>query len=60
VVWESNGKLKNKVRVNGRTEVHNEGVYYLEWREGRLREAVRDRGEVRERARLKALLVLQI
>jgi hypothetical protein len=57
VVWESNGKLKDKVRVNGRAEVHNEGVYYLEWREGRqrLREAVRDRGEVRERARLKAL-----
>src|SRR5579859_290352 len=57
VVLEPNGKLKDKVRVNGRVEVHSEGVYFIEWRENgkRLREAVRDRSEVRERARLKKL-----
>jgi hypothetical protein len=57
VVRESNGRLRDRVRVNGRTEVHSEGVYYLEWREAgrRLREAVPNHAEVLERARLKSL-----
>ena len=33
VVLESNGKLKDKVRVEGRIEEHTEGAYYIEWRE---------------------------
>jgi hypothetical protein len=33
VVPESNGRLKDKVRVNGTVEVHTEGAYYIEWRE---------------------------
>lgn len=58
-VLETNGKLKDKVRVNGRVEVHPEGVYYLEWRHNgqRLREAIRDRAEVLERAYSRALKV---
>jgi hypothetical protein len=28
VVRETNGRLPDRVRVNGRTEVHSEGVYY--------------------------------
>jgi integrase/recombinase XerD len=57
VVRESNGRLRDRVRVNGRTEVHSEGVYYLEWREDgrRLREAIPNHAEVLERARLKSL-----
>jgi hypothetical protein len=57
VVREANGRLRDRVRVNGRTEVHSEGVYYLEWREDsrRLREAIRNHAEVLERARLKSL-----
>ncbi len=57
IVRESNGRLKNRVRVRGRIEVHNEGVYYIEWREAgrRRREAVPNRVEVLERARLKSL-----
>jgi transposase len=57
VVRESNGCLRDRVRVNGRTEVHSEGVYYLEWREDgrRLREAIPNHAEVLERARLKSL-----
>ena len=57
VVREANGRLRDRVRVNGRTEVHSEGVYYLEWREAgrRLREAVPNHAEVLERARLKSL-----
>ena len=31
VVAESNGRLKDKVRVNGQVEVHSEGSYYIEW-----------------------------
>src|SRR5260370_20825911 len=56
-VVEPNGKLKDKVKVNGHVEVHAEGVYYLEWRDNgqRVRESVRDRAEVLRRARLKAL-----
>jgi integrase/recombinase XerD len=57
VVVEPSGKLKDRVQVNGRTEVHNEGVYYIEWRENsrRLRQSVPNRNHVLERARLKAL-----
>ena len=33
VVPESNGRLKDKVRVKGTVEVHTEGAYYIEWRE---------------------------
>jgi integrase/recombinase XerD len=29
-----NGRLKDKVRINGAIEVHPEGSYYIEWREG--------------------------
>jgi len=32
-IVEPGGKLKDRVQVNGRAEVHNEGVYYIEWRE---------------------------
>ncbi len=33
VVYEANGRLKDKVCVSGRVEVHSEGTYYIEWRE---------------------------
>jgi hypothetical protein len=48
-VVESNGKLKDKVRIKGAVEVHPEGTYYLEWREGksRSREPVPDKADVR-------------
>ena len=57
IVRESNGRLKDRVRVRGRIEVHSEGVYYIEWREAgrRRREAIPNRAEVLERARLKSL-----
>lgn len=57
VVVEPSGKLKDRVQVNGRAELHNEGVYYIEWREDgqRLRQSVPNRNHVLERARLKAL-----
>lgn len=57
VVVEPSGKLKDRVQVNGRAEVHNEGVYYIEWREDgqRLRQSVPNRNHVLEQARLKAL-----
>ena len=56
-VIESNGKLKDKIRVRGAIEVHSEGAYYLEWREGkrRVREPVAERTEVLDRARRKRL-----
>jgi hypothetical protein len=56
-VRESNGRLRDRVRVNGRIEVHSEGVYYIEWREDgrRLREAIPNHAEVLERVRLKSL-----
>ncbi len=49
-VVETDGRLKERVRVNGRTEVHSEGVYYIEWREGgqRLRQSVPNRNHVLE------------
>jgi len=34
IVKEPNGRLKDRVRVNRQTEIHHEGVYYIEWREG--------------------------
>ena len=33
VVPEANGRLKDKVRINGQIETHPEGAYYIEWRE---------------------------
>ncbi len=33
VVAEPNGRLKDKVRINGAVETHTEGAYYIEWRE---------------------------
>ncbi|HEY3453201.1 MAG TPA: tyrosine-type recombinase/integrase [Bryobacteraceae bacterium] len=56
-VIESNGKLKDKIRVRGAIEVHPEGAYYLEWREDkkRIREPVAERTEVLDRARRKRL-----
>lgn len=33
VVAEPNGRLKDKVRINGIVETHTEGAYYIEWRE---------------------------
>ena len=33
VVAEPNGRLKDKVRIDGSVEVHTEGSYYIEWRE---------------------------
>jgi len=56
IVLEANGRLKDKVRVDGRTEIHREGVYYIEWREaGHRRREASHRSQVLERARLKAL-----
>jgi hypothetical protein len=58
VLWcEANGRLRDKVRVNGHIETHDEGVYYIEWREDgqRRRKAIPNHAEVLYRARLKAL-----
>ena len=56
-VREANGRLRDRVRVGGRIEVHTEGVYYLEWCEDgrRLRTAIPNAAQVLERARLKSL-----
>jgi integrase/recombinase XerD len=55
-VVEPNGKLRHKVRVRGEVEVHPEGYYYIEWwQDGRKREQIKDRAEVLDRARRKAL-----
>ncbi|HEY4047549.1 MAG TPA: site-specific integrase, partial [Acidobacteriaceae bacterium] len=56
-VVESNGKLKDKVRIKGIVEVHPEGQYFIEWWEAgkRRREQIVDRLEVLERARRKSL-----
>src|SRR5215469_16006293 len=56
-IVEPGGNLKDRVQVSGRAEVHNEGVYYIEWREDgqRIRQSVPNRHHVLERARLKAL-----
>jgi integrase len=55
-VVEPNGKLRDKVRVHGKVELHPEGYYYIEWwQDGRKREQVKDRAEVVDRARRKAI-----
>src|SRR6267143_3487978 len=55
-VVEPNGKLRDKVRVRGKVELHPEGYYYIEWwQDGRKREQTKDRAEVVDRARRKAL-----
>jgi len=55
-VVESNGKLRDKVRVRGKVEFHHEGYYYIEWwQDGRKREQIKDRAEVVDRARRKAI-----
>jgi integrase/recombinase XerD len=59
VVSEPNGRLKDKVSINGKVEVHPEGNYYIEWRIGgrrghRYRSAV-DRDEAIDAARSKAV-----
>jgi hypothetical protein len=57
-VVEPNGKLKDRVRVNGKIETHPEGIYFLEWRDEqkrRRRILVPDRIEVINRARIKSL-----
>jgi hypothetical protein len=57
VVHEANGRLRDRVRVNGDIQIHPEGVYYIEWRKDgrRLREAIPNPAAVLERARLKSL-----
>src|SRR5260370_5238391 len=55
-VGEPNGKLRDKVRVRGKVELHPEGYYYIEWwQDGRKREQIKDRAEVVDRARRKAI-----
>jgi hypothetical protein len=52
----SNGKLRDKVRVHGEVESHPEGYYYIEWwQDGRKREQIKNRAEVVDRARRKAI-----
>jgi integrase len=57
VVIEPGGRLKDRVRINGHTAIHLEGVYYIEWRENgqRRRQAIPNRNEVLGFARRKAL-----
>ncbi len=55
-VVELNGKLRDKVRVHGKMESHPEGYYYIEWwQDGRKREQIKNRAEVVDRARRKAI-----
>ena len=55
-VVEHNGKLRDKVRVRGKIELHPEGYYYIEWwQHGRKRQQIKDRAEVVDRARRKAI-----
>ncbi|MGO9495085.1 MAG: tyrosine-type recombinase/integrase [Terracidiphilus sp.] len=59
VVPESNGRLKDRVRIDGQVEVHPEGTYFIEWRVGgrrgrRYRTAVA-RDEAIDAARRKAV-----
>jgi integrase/recombinase XerD len=59
VIPEANGRLKDRVRINGQIEVHPEGAYYIEWRVGgrrgrRYRTAVA-RDEAIDQARRKAI-----
>ena len=57
VVVESDGKLKDRVQINGSAEVHSEGVYYIEWSEDgqRRRQSISNRNLVLEYVRLKAV-----
>src|SRR6266852_5526531 len=61
-VVEPNGRLKDKVRIGGNIETHPEGTYYLEWWEGpkRKREAIRDRADVPDLARRKAIALAAV
>lgn len=55
-VSEANGRLKDRVRINGQIEVHTEGSYYIEWREqGRRRREATTREEALDVARRKAV-----
>ena len=55
-VVELNGKLRDNVRVHGKMESHPEGYYYIEWWQGgRKREQIKNRAEVVDRARRKAI-----
>jgi len=59
VISEANGRLKDRVNINGQVEVHPEGNYYIEWRIGgrrgrRYRTAVA-RDEAIDAARRKAV-----
>jgi integrase/recombinase XerD len=56
VVPEPNGRLKDKVRINGTVEVHTEGSYYIEWRErGKRHREAATREEAIDQARRKAV-----
>jgi len=56
VVPEPNGRLKDKVRINGKVEVHAEGSYYIEWRErGKRHREAATREEALDQARRKAV-----
>jgi integrase/recombinase XerD len=56
VVPEPNGRLKDKVRINGKVEVHAEGSYYIEWRErGKRHREAATREEAIDQARRKAV-----
>ena len=51
IVRESNGRLRDRVRVGGRIEIHTEGVYYLEWREeGRRQRGNRQQQQIAQMA----------
>ena len=56
VVAEANGRLKDKVRINGTIEVHTEGTYYIEWRDrGKRCRASVTREDAVDQARRKAI-----
>jgi integrase/recombinase XerD len=56
-VQDSNGRYNDRVRVEGKIEIHLEGRYYLEWRESgqRRREVVPSQGHVLDHVRVKTL-----
>ncbi len=57
VLLAKNGRLTNKVSIRGTIEIHNEGNYYIEWREAghRYRKAIAEPNQVVKQARLKKL-----
>jgi hypothetical protein len=56
VVPEPNGRLKDKVRINGQVEVHAGGSYYIEWRErGKRHREAATREEAIDQARRKVV-----